>query len=237
MLLSNQGHSLQLRQTTPQDAAILFRAYQDEAFMRLYHSNHAQLNEKQLIELLTERQQHSPVEIGYIEWLILHKQHGPVGVTALGDYSPIHQRAEFLIGLFDQQHRSLGYGTEATLLVLDLAFNAYHLNKIYAYVYEYNQFAQQNMLKFGFQLEGTLAKHHYWLAENQFIDLYINGITVTRFRHHEKIRRYSLRLLGRDITQPYQIIELSANDKLSNLTEQWFLIGLQKIVNHSNKPC
>lgn len=234
MLLSNQGHSLQLRQTTPQDATILLRAYQDEAFMRLYRSNHAQLNEEQLIELLQAREQHSPVEIGYIEWLIVHKQHGAIGVTALGDYSPINQRAELLIGLFEQQHRSLGYGTEATLLVLDLAFNAYHLNKIYAYVYEHNPLAQQNMLKFGFQHEGTLEQHHYWLAANQFVDLYINGITVTRFRHHDKIRRYSLRLLGRDITQPYKIIKLSSTDKLSNSADQNFLMGLQKIVNHDN---
>jgi ribosomal-protein-alanine N-acetyltransferase len=237
MLFSNQGHSLQLRRTTPQDAAILLRAYQDESFMRLYHSNHAQPNEEQLTELLRERERYSPVDSGYLEWLILHKQHGAVGVAALGDYSPIHHRAEFLIGLFDKQHRSLGYGTEATLLVLDLAFNAYHLNKIYAYVYEYNQFAQQNMLKFGFQHEGTLEKHHYWLAEKKFIDLYLNGITVTRFRHHEKIRRYSLHLLGRDVTQPYEIMKLSSNEKLSATANQWFLIGLQKIINHDNKPC
>lgn len=232
MLFSNQGHALQIRRTTPQDATILLRAYQDEAFMRLYHSNHAQPNEKQLIELLREREQYSPVELGYLEWLILHKQHGAIGVTALGDYSPIHQRAEFLIGLFDKQHRSVGYGTEATLLVLDLAFNVYHLNKIYAYVYEYNQFAQQNMVKFGFQHEGTLVKHHYWLAEKKFIDLYINGITVTGFRHHDKIRRYSLRLLGRDITQSYEIITLSSNEKLSAAANHRFLIGLQKMINH-----
>ena len=77
----------------------------------------------------------------YREW-DLFEDRGP-------DYSPLHQRAEYLVGLFEEQHRHAGYGIEATLLVLDLAFNTYRLNKVYSYVYDYNEFSHQNMMNFG----------------------------------------------------------------------------------------
>ena len=68
--------------------------------------------------------------------MIEHKKHGPIGVALLSDYTPVHKRAEYLIGLFDENRRSLGYGAEATLLILDLAFNYYKLHRIYTYVYD-----------------------------------------------------------------------------------------------------
>lgn len=215
MILSNQGRSLLLRQTISEDASILFNAYQDESFSRLYRSNNTPPTQEQLTQILTERAKLSPIQLGYIEFMIIHKQYGPIGLAALGDYSPLHKRAEFLIGLFEEKHRSVGYGTEATLLVLDLAFNNYQLHKIYSYVYEYNEFAQKNMIKFGFKPEGILEEHHYVMREQRFVNLYLNGITEKHFRHSDKIRRYSLRLIGRDVTQPHQIIKLSSDNSLS----------------------
>ncbi len=224
MLLTNQGNSLTLRQTEPEDAPILLRAYQDESFARLYRSNSTPLTEEQLANLLAEYRARDPAEFGYLEFMIEHKQHGPIGIASLGDYSPIHKRAEYLIGIFAEKHRSIGYGTEATLLILDLAFNAYHLHKIYTYVYDYNEFSRTNTLKFGFKQEGRLEEHHYLLQEQRFVDLYINGITESSFRNSTKIRRYSLRLVGRDITQPYTEIKLSLQDQLpAEISEQFIM--------------
>lgn len=226
MILSNEGNSLLVRQTEPEDAPILLRAYEDDSFIHLYRSNNVEQTEEELAELLAERAGSDPAEIGYVEFMIEHDQHGPVGVAALGDYSPLHQRAEYLIGIFGEQHRSIGYGTEATLLVLDLAFNAYHLHKVYSYIYEYNKFAQKNIVKFGFKHEGTLIEHHYLLREKRFVNLHINGMTEERFRNTEQIRRYSWRLAGRDVTQPRQIIKLTLDNQLpketgTNFLEEW----------------
>ncbi len=215
MILSNQGRSLRLRQTEPGDAPILSRAYQDDSFIRLYRSNDVEQTEEQLAHELATRLEYDPVELGYIEFLVEHKQHGPIGVATLGNYSSVHKRAEYLIGLFEKKHRSLGYGTEATLLVLDLAFNFYKLHKIYTYVYDYNQSSQKTTLKLGFKQEGFLEEHHYSLHEKRFIHLYFNGITEARFRTSDKIRRYSMRLLGRDVTQQHYVIKLSSENQLA----------------------
>jgi ribosomal-protein-alanine N-acetyltransferase len=232
MIVSNHGLSLSLRQTVPSDAPILLRAYEDESFIRLYRSNNAKQSEEELIKVLTERQQRSPTQLGYLEWMIVHKKHGAIGVAALGDYSSLHKRAEFLIGLFEPKRRSLGYGTEATLLILDLAFNTYQLNKIYSYVYEYNDFSHHNMIKFGFKSEGKLEKHHYSLREQRFLNLYINALTQDGFRECETIRRYSLRLLGRDVTQVPQVVKLSEENKLPLEMGQRFLEGLRSLANN-----
>jgi ribosomal-protein-alanine N-acetyltransferase len=231
MVYSNYGNGLILRPTVPSDAPVLLHAYQDESFMRLYRSNYSQQTELELANLIAERAEYSPAQLGYVEWMIVHRQHGSIGVAALGDYSPVHQRAEFLIGLFEPQRRSLGYGTEATLLVLDIAFNNYQLNKIYSYVYDYNESSHRSMIKFGFRAEGLLAKHHYLVQEQRFVDLYVNGITAEAFRQCETIRRYSWRLLERDITQLPQTISLSTDQQLSIVIGEQFLKGLRDHLN------
>ena len=229
MILSNQGNSLILRQTMPDDAPILSRAYEDESFISLYRSSNAQQTEKELRQILATRKQTSPAKVGYLEFMLEHKKYGAIGVAALGDYSPIHQRAEYLVGLFDKKHRYVGYGIEATLLVLDLAFNTYRLNKIYSYVYEYNKFSHKNMINLGFQHEGTLKEHHYSAQKDRFVNLYVNGMTVRQFRECEKIQRMSLRLIGHDITQPTQVFEITKeNNILDDKAGKQFLEGLRK---------
>jgi len=235
MLLANEGRSLRLRQTTPDDAPILLRAYEDESFISLYRSNNAKQTEEQLRKTLAKRQQHSPVQFGYLELMLEHKQHGSIGVAALGDYSPLHQRAEYLVGLFDEKRRYAGYGVEATLLVLDLAFNTYRLNKVYSYVYDYNDFSQKNVLHLGFKHEGTLEEHHFSVRKNRFVNLYINGMTLRHFRSSAKIQRLSPRLVGRDITQPPKVVEISADNKLPADTGKKFLEGLRAMADETRE--
>ncbi len=215
MILFNQGNSLEIRQIQPKDASILTEAYKNPEFMSLYGSNMTPPSEEQLYQ----RQNYSIEELGFIEYLIIHKQHGAIGIATLTEYAAIHKRAQFMIGLFETEHRSIGYGTEATLLVLDLAFNTYGLHKLFSYVYDYNVFSHKNMLKFGFEHEGILKDHHFLIEKEKFISLYVNAMTETRFRSYEKISRYSRRLIGRDVTQ--KPIKLSRKKISSNIQKNF----------------
>ncbi len=227
MVLTNQGHLIRIRQTVPDDAPILLRAYQDENFISLFRSNNAQQTEEQLRKILANRLENEPSKLGHVEFMIEHKKHGPIGVALLGDYTPVHQRAEYLIGLFDESRRSIGYGTETTLLVLELAFNFYKLHKIYTYVYDYNEWSEKSTIKFGFKQEGLLEDHHYLLGEKRFVSLYINGMTEARFRDCEQIRRYSMRLLGRDVTLAPQVIKVSEESQIPVEQGQKFLEAIR----------
>jgi RimJ/RimL family protein N-acetyltransferase len=231
MIISNQGRSILIRQSTPEDAKILFQAYSDESFIRLYRSNNPAQSEEQLRDMLKERLKHPPLERGYIEFMIVHHQYGPIGVAMLGDYSKLHRRAEYLIGIFEKKHRGKKSTLEAMLLLLDLAFNAYDMNKLYGYVYDYNEFSLKSAMNLGFTHEGTLKNHHYLVHEKRFVSLYIDSLVVDDFRQHEKIRRLSLKFLGRDITRPYQ--EINAIPVEEEFTKQYTTQFLDKLRIHS----
>lgn len=200
--LLHQGRSLCLRRTAPADASLLFQQmYRTAGFMRLFRLNDSVETEAQLKERLAQRLQVSPAQSGYLELLILHRQHGPLGVVCLADYSALHRRAELLIGIFDENYRHASYGLEACLLIGDLAFNCYSLHRLYAYSYEYNHYAQKLMIAGGFDREGIMRSHVYDREAQQFVDLHIYGMTVDQFRQNQRLARLSLRLVGRDITQ------------------------------------
>lgn len=198
----HQGRSLSLRRTIPSDAPLLYqRAYQNLEFMRLFRLNDRPADVEEVRSRLENLHQQPPDNLGYLELMIIHQEHGAIGMVALSDYAALHRRAEFLIGLFDDIHRHASYGLEASLMTLDLAFNAYALNRVYAYTYAYNQPAQKGLTSLGFSLEGVLVEHVFDRSTEGFVNLYCYGMTVQQFRQAYRLSPLSKRLLGRDITQ------------------------------------
>nr|OEJ75296.1 hypothetical protein BH720_11215 [Desertifilum tharense IPPAS B-1220] len=201
-LILHRGRSLTFRRVLPEDAPLLMaQMYQNREFMRLFRLNDFPNNEAQLRQQIQQRLQTPPQQLFYLDGVLVHHTHGVIGLAALADYAPLHRRAEFLIGLFDPAHRFSGYGLEASLMLLDLGFNQYGLNRLYAYTYGYNAIAQQGLKGLGFNCEGVLAQHVFDRERQQFIDLHIHAILLEQFRQSQRLSRLSLRLLGRDITQ------------------------------------
>ena len=194
-----QSRSLYLRHTVPNDAALLFdQGFSQREFMRLFRLNDTPKSQAEVHQNLVQRQQILPDRQKYLELLIVHKKHGAIGLAALADYSPLHRRAEYLIGLFDSTHRGIGHGIETTLLVLDLAFNSYKLHKVSASTYGYNPRRLEGL---GFCLEGKRKDHIFDPIANRFVDLQDYGLTVDAFRQNQRLVPLSKRLLNRDITQ------------------------------------
>jgi len=198
----HQSRSLYLRRTVPNDASLLFdKGFSQREFMRLFRLNDLPKSAAEIYRNLVQRQQLAPDQDHYLELLIVHKRHGAIGLVALADYAPLHRRAEYLIGLFDPQHRGIGIGLEATMMLVDLAFNTYKLHKIYACTYGYNQSAQQGLASGGFVLEGQRKEHVFDQIEGSFVDLWDYGLTVDQFRQNQRLVPLSKRLIGQDITQ------------------------------------
>ena len=199
----HESRHLQLRRTVPNDAEILFtQGFSQRKFMRLFRLNDCPANAAEVHQQLVQRQQIPPEQETYLELLIIHRRYGPIGLCALADYATFHRRAEYLVGLFDSSRRQLGYGLEVTLMLLDLAFNAYAMNKLYASTYAYNHSAQRGLESVGFQFEGCCREHVFDSVTQQFVDLHNYGMTVSDFRRYQRLVPLSQRLLGHDITQP-----------------------------------
>jgi len=202
-LILHQGRSLTLRRTIPDDAPFLFeKMYSCYEFMRLFRLNDRAENIEEVRDKLRVRSHLTPAETGYLECMIIHKQHGAIGIIAAADYTPLHQKAELLIGIFDEQYRSVTYGVEACLLMGDLIFNAYHLHRLYAYSYGYNHPAHAALIAGGFELEGIMKEHLYDPVAQLYVDMHIYGMIEAQMRQNSRLARLSKRLVGRDITKP-----------------------------------
>lgn len=215
MLISNRGKHLLIRQAKPEDAEIFHQAYASDEFSQLFRANGVQQSIGELRQNLAERASTPPEALGYIEFSIILAEN-PIGVAVLADYAPLHRRAEFLIGIFSPTKRHASHSVEASLLILDLVFNHYGMNKLYTFVYEYNEYSQKATEKLGFIREGLLREHHFSIPKQSFISLYQNGLTEHDFRHNKKLSALSRRLLGKDITQPVKMISVFPSMEIAN---------------------
>ncbi len=196
------GARVRLVRRAPEHAAFFFECTQDMAFMDLYRLNQSRCeSEEQIKNRLAKEQETLPENLKRYEWVIerRNKPGEPIGLAAIADYQRPHQRGEFLIGIKDKAAQKAGIALEASLLVLDFAFNQLELRKLISFVYGYNNYSQANTLQLGLTQEGCL-RQHIWHERHGYIDLYQNGLLEPEFRDNKRLARLSSRLLKRDIT-------------------------------------
>lgn len=200
-----QGRRIRLVRRSPEYAEFILNCIQNETFMTLYRlSENRQQTVEQLRKRLSEEETALPQQLRRIEWVIVRHDTDPprpIGLAAIADYQASYQRGEFLIGIADSNEQKMGIGLEASLLVLDYAFNQLKLHKLISFVYGYNHASQANTLALGFTQEGFLREHLYESALG-YISLYQNGLLVSEFRSNHRLSRLSRRLLTVDITCP-----------------------------------
>lgn len=97
-----------------------------------------------------------------------------VGQTALFRIDWVGRMAVFYIGIADKTNWSKGFGSEATAIMIDYAFNTLNLNRIQLHVAVENQAAVKVYQKTGFIIEGTLREAMY--HNGHYSDFYVMGI-------------------------------------------------------------
>lgn len=97
-----------------------------------------------------------------------------LGEAVLNDYDAEAESVNFRIGLKDASARGRGYGTEATGLVLDYAFDTVGLHRVDLEVYEFNPRAQRAYEKAGFVREGVKRQALAW--DGRRYDVIVMGI-------------------------------------------------------------
>ncbi len=200
-----QGRRIVLEPAIPDHAEFLAKTYKLDDFMDCYRlAQDRSLSIEEIKERLENEKNIPPQQLQRIEWIIkLQLRNGKeeaIGIASLADYQAAHNRAELLVGINDPKYRNNGLGIEATLLILEYAFQQISLHKVVIFVYSFNQIAQDTSLHLGFQQEGFLRDHYFNHREGHFIGLYQNSFLASDFYKNTKISRWSKRLLGRDIT-------------------------------------
>lgn len=107
--------------------------------------------EDQIRQWLATRQDHH----NRADWAIVHREDGTVlGEAVLNKLDTHNASMNFRISLVGPRMFGHGYGTEATRLVIDYAFDIVGLHRISLEVYDFNPRAQRVYEKCGFVREG-----------------------------------------------------------------------------------
>ncbi|HEY9475871.1 MAG TPA: GNAT family protein [Mycobacteriales bacterium] len=97
------------------------------------------------------------------DWVIVRREDDAVlGEAVLNEFDPHNESVNYRIGLVGPAVFGLGYGTEATRLVLDHAFDVAGLHRVSLEVYDFNPRAQRVYEKCGFRREGTHREALRW---------------------------------------------------------------------------
>jgi diamine N-acetyltransferase len=97
-----------------------------------------------------------------------------VGVTGLHQMDFKNRHAAFGIIIGDKESWGKGYGTEATGLLIQYAFDTLNLNRVWLHVYEFNERGIRAYEKVGFRREGVLRQDCY--REGRYWNTFVMGI-------------------------------------------------------------
>lgn len=151
------GETLTLRYATPDDAPALFELARDPDVTRFFSWGPYERVEQALayIEGLEGKRERGEL----LDFVIVHADAGPIGVTGLGEHSARDRRA--VVGSWlGRRWWGSGANTEAKALVCRIAFESLGLLRVGAYASPRNPRSVAALTKLGWVLEGTLRSFH-----------------------------------------------------------------------------
>ena len=134
--------------------------------------------EKELLKDLTN---------GYVFAIVDCEKNKLMGSIGLSNVDLINRTAEFGIMIGDRNFLNKGYGTEATLLMLDFGFNILNLCHIHTKVYGFNQRAIKCYEKAGFKTVGKFSEYRQIAGER--FDMHFMEILCKDFNNSLYIQK------------------------------------------------
>ena len=156
MSLVVSGPTLTLRYATEEDADALF-ALADAEATQWFSWGPYRDREQPLayIRGLEDKRESGAL----LDFLAIHREHGPVGVTGLSEYAPRDRRAT--VGTwFGRAFWGSGINAESKALMAHLAFEALGFHRLTAWANTRNGRSQTALERLGFRREGVLRAYN-----------------------------------------------------------------------------
>jgi [ribosomal protein S5]-alanine N-acetyltransferase len=156
-VLEVQGPSLLLRYATAEDAPALFSLGRDPAVTRFFSwGPYREVGEAEayIAGLAAKR-----AAGALLDFLVVHREDGPIGVTGLSELSRRDRRA-VLGSWFGHRWWGSGANAESKALVGALAFRELRLERLTALASTRNGRSQSALERLGFRREGVLTAWH-----------------------------------------------------------------------------
>ncbi len=165
-----EGERVRLRRMGPEDAADVVRMRGDpEVQAQLFSERPPTLDEhlRWLAEIGARGDRH--------EFMIVERTSGrSVGTIGLSHIDARHRHAEYGVVVGEPGARGKGFASEASRLLLDYAFGALGLHRVYLHVFAHNEPALRLYRRVGFEPEGVL-RQHVWKGQG-FNDVVVMAI-------------------------------------------------------------
>jgi [ribosomal protein S5]-alanine N-acetyltransferase len=165
------GPTLTLRLPTPDDAPALLELASDPDVTRWFSWGPYRTLEEPLayIERLAGQRERGE----QLDLLVVHREHGPAGITGLSEFSARDLRCT--VGTwFGRRFWGSGANRESKALVARLAFGVFGLHRIGAYSNPANERSTRALVSAGFRREGVLRDWHRHDA--RFHDVNVFGL-------------------------------------------------------------
>ncbi len=152
-----QTNRLWLRPMTPATITDLFRSQSEADFRKLFATNEKDYEKyRNMVEQGMETDR-----LSLLVFLLIEKESGrTIGQCGYHTWNRLHDRAEVFYGLSNDADKRKGYMKEALKAVLEYGFGEMNLNRIEAFVADYNEPSVRLLRHSGFRKEGT-ARGHY----------------------------------------------------------------------------
>lgn len=163
------GPTLTLRQPEPGDAAALLELAGDADVTRWFSwGPYRSIEQPQAyIERLAEQRERGE----QLDLLVVHREHGPAGITGLSEFSQRDLRC--MVGTwFGRRFWGTGANRESKALIAHLAFEVLGMHRLGSYSNPDNVRSTRALLGVGFRQEGVLRHWHRhgerWMDVNVF---------------------------------------------------------------------
>lgn len=164
------GQKIYLRPLERSDAAVLQPWFNDPdvtCFTLRYRPISLQ-EEEQYIEHISKQEQN------IVLLIVCREDDRIMGVTSLHQINYKNRNATFGITIGDKSCWGMGFGTEATELILQYSFQILNLHRVTLHVFEYNPRAIHIYEKLGFKKEGILREETFW--DGKYHDTIVMGL-------------------------------------------------------------
>ncbi|WP_017613027.1 GNAT family N-acetyltransferase [Nocardiopsis salina] len=157
------GNRVRLEPLDARTGEHLVREFVDmDPRVRRLTGTHQRFGEEKLRQWIATRPDHHD----RADWVIFAQADGEaVGECSLLDLDHHNASAGYRIALFRMEQTGHGFGTAATDLVLQYAFEQVGLHRVGLEVFEFNENARRSYARSGFREEGVLREFLYWDGE------------------------------------------------------------------------
>ena len=173
------GEKVQLRALEMEDLDDIMKHW-NNLEMRQYLNSQIPMSRQTEHQWLERSTTMDPWKDGGMTLAIEDKKTGTfLGTASLFDISKQHKRAEFGIAIHNPENLGKGYGTDATRVMLWVAFHILGLNSVSLYTLDTNERAQRAYEKVGFKKTGVYRQGAY--VKGKFHDFIIMDILKDEF--------------------------------------------------------